>query len=97
MELVTGRKCLVGVFAIIFAYHVVAKEYGTRQKDSIALITIMDNQMVTTLQILGVFGRLLISWPEPFATVLAISSLVNLELDSLNFGCVVPGDPVLAY
>ena len=34
---------------------------------------------------------------EPFATVLAISSLMNLDLDSLNFGCVVPGDPVLAY
>ena len=57
--------CVVGVFAIVFAYYVVAKENRARQKDSIALITIMGIQMVTTLQILGVFGLLLISWPNP--------------------------------
>ena len=39
MEVVTGRKCLVGVFAIVFAYYVVAKENRARQKDSIALIS----------------------------------------------------------
>ena len=62
--------CAVGVFAIVFAYYVVAKENRARRKDSITLITIMGNQRMTTLQILGVLSPLLISWPEPFATVL---------------------------
>ena len=47
--------------------------------------------------VLGVFELLLISWPEAFATVLAISSLMYLDLDSWSFGCVIPQDPVLAY
>ena len=91
--------CVVGFFAIVFAYYVIAKENQAHRKDSMALITIMGNHMVTTLQIRYVFSLLLISCPEAFVTLLAIRRLINLDLHSLNFECVVGvgRDPVLAY
>ena len=78
-------------------YYLVATENRASAKDSLVLLTIMASQVIASLQLLGVFDILLVIWPEPFATVLKLGNLLNLDMEALNVNCVVSHTELVKY
>ena len=66
-------------------------------KDSMALCTVMISQVVSSMQVLGIFDIILVVWPEPFAPTLLVGSLLKFDVDILNVNCVVSAPALLKY
>ena len=45
----------------------------------------------------GALASLSVAWPEPFARIVRLGSLVNFRLEVLNLGCVVATRPLQRY
>ena len=93
---------LVGVIIFVLAvlwcvYCVVARDSGAKKKDSFAFLSIVGSQLVTLLQMFGVLKTLTVAWPEPFATIVEVGSLMNFRLEILNIGCVVSTPPLYRF
>ena len=85
---------LVGLCVV---YFVTATENRAKQKDSCTLIAILVSQVVTAMQMLGIFDYLLVEWPEPFASFVVLSSNLNFNLDVLSPNCVVSTPALMSY
>lgn len=59
--------------------------------------SIISSQLMTALQILGVFLFLRVEWPEPIETILSVAGLVNLNLKLLSVECLFPISAVGLY
>ena len=95
-----GLFVLVALAFLVFlcvVYFMTATENRAKQKESIALVAIMVSQIVTAVQVLGVFDLLLVMWPEPFASVLAFGSLLHFDYNVLSPSCVVSTSPLMTY
>lgn len=81
---------LVVLVGVLFCIHyAIVTHNRAKEKDSFALVLIIGSQLVTVLQMLGVCSLLSVVWPEPFATILSMTSLLNFRTEILNMGCVV--------
>ena len=80
---------LVGAILIVLAllwcvYCVIVRENRAKKMDSFALVSILCSQFVALFQMLGVLNTLSVAWPEPFATIVEMGTLVNFRLEVLN-------------
>ena len=91
---VFGSSRIQGVFCV---YYVVATEDPAARKGSITFLTIITSQVISTMQMLSIFDVLYVIWPEPFATMLSVASLLNFDLDVLSVNCVVSHSALLKY
>ena len=78
-------------------YYMMATESRAKQKESIAFVAIMVSQIVTAVQVLGVFDLLLVLWLEPFASILAFGSLLHYDFNMLSPSCVVSTSALMMY
>ena len=85
------------VVGLCIVYFLIATENRARQKDSAALIAIIVSQVVTAIQVLGILDLLSVQWPEPFASILAMSSLLHFNLDVLSPNCVMSTPALMSY
>ena len=80
---------LVGLCVV---YLVTATKDRAKQRDSFSLIAVLVSQVVTAMQMLGI-----IEWPEPFASFVVLSSILNFNLDVLSPNCVVCTPALMTY
>ena len=78
-------------------YCVVARERRAKKRDSFLLVSIVCTQFVTLFQMFGVLNTLSVSWPEPFATIVKLGTIMNFRLEVLNVGCVLSTPPLHRY
>ena len=104
MQACSGPDVGVLVGAILFVllllwcvYCVVARENQAKKMDSFAFVSIVCSQFVTLFQMLGVLNTLSVAWPEPFATIVEMGSLMNFRLEVLNMGCILSTPPLQRY
>ena len=88
---------VVALVLVWCVYCVVARENRAKKMDSFALVSIVCSQFVTLFQMLGVLNTLSVAWPEPFATIVEMGSLMNFKLEVLNVGCVLSTTPLHRY
>ena len=93
---------LVAVLVVVVAflwcvYWVSAKENRRERKNVFTLAAIVGSQFVTLFQMVGALASLSVAWPEPFARIVKLGSLVNFRLEVLNLGCVVATRPLQRY
>ena len=100
----SGPDVGVLVGAILFVlvllwcvYCVVARENQAKKMDSFAFVSIVCSQFVTLFQMLGVLNTLSVAWPEPFAAIVEMGSLMNFRLEVLNMGCILSTPPLQRY
>ena len=93
--LVAAVVVLLGGLSCV--YFAIATENRAKQKDSVALIAIMCSQLLTVFQMLGLFNLLSVQWPEPFATMVKLGTVLNFRLEFLNVGCVGPMSALAWY
>ena len=94
LMVLAALSLLVGLCIV---YFLIATENRARQKDSAALIAIIVSQVVTAIQVLGILNLLSVQWPEPFASILAMSSLLHFNLDVLSPNCVMSTPALMSY
>ena len=90
---------LVAVLVVVVAflwcvYWVSAKENRRERKNVFTLAAIVGSQFVTLFQMVGALASLSVAWPEPFARIVRLGSLVNFRVEVLNLGCVVATRPL---
>ena len=68
-----------------------------RQRDDVALVGIMCSQMLTVLQVFGLWDLLSVQWPQPFATMVKFAAALTFRLEFLNVGCLGPMTPFAQY
>ena len=73
------------------------REQRTKTTKTVTFVSIVASQFVTMFQMLGVMNMLSVAWPEPFATVIEMASVLNFKLEVLNVGCVVTTPPLHRY
>ena len=102
-EVCDGPDIVVLVGAVVITllmlgcvYLILAHESTAKRKDLITLTTVVGSQFLTTFQMIGL-GSLAVLWPEPFAAVVELGSLMNFRLEVLNLGCVVSASPLYRY
>lgn len=100
--LATDLLLLVGAFVLGFlgllaAYRVLDSENRARQTASVVLMTIVTSQILTAWQMLGVFDLISVTWPEPFATVVALGSIQSLDINLLHVTCVTSASALVTY
>ena len=88
---------VVALFLLGCVYFVLAHENRAKQRDVVTLTTIVGSQFLTTFQMVGALNSLAVLWPEPFATIVELSSLMNFRLEVLNLGCLVTTTPLHNY
>ena len=93
---------LVGVILLVLGmfwcvYCLVARENEAKKMDSFAFLCVLGSQFVSLFQMLGVLQSLSVAWPEPFASIVELGSLMNFRLEVLNLGCVVSTTPLHLY
>ena len=89
---------LVVVVALLWGvYWVSATENRRERKNVFTLAAIVGSQFVTLFQMVGALASLSVAWPEPFARIVRLGSLVNFRLEVLNLGCVVATRPLQRY
>jgi len=99
----SGQPWLIALAALFLlvglcvVYFLIATEDRAKQKNSVALIAILVSQVVTAMQMLGILDLLLLTWPEPFASILALSSILHFDLDVLSPNCVVSTPALMSY
>ena len=84
--------CLLGG-----VYYAIVNENRAKETEAVALLAIMGSQMFTMLQMMGVLDTLAVQWPEPFASILDVASLLNFRVEVLNMGCVFPLSALTRY
>ena len=78
-------------------YWVVAHEHRARSQKWVMLVGIVGSQFVTAFQMVGLLGSLSFVWPDPFATVVELGSVMNFRFEFLNLDCVVSASAVQRY
>ena len=103
MECGTSDFVYLVVFAVLVflglccLYRTAITADRAMQKELDILIGIVTSQLVPAMQILGVFGLLLVGWPGPFATVLTVGGLLNLNMDMWSVRCVADTSALNSY
>ena len=76
-------------------YWVVAHENRAKSQKLVTLVSIVGSLAV--LQMAGVMGSLSFVWPDPFATVVELGSVMNFRFEFLHLDYVVSASTVQRY
>ena len=88
---------VVCVFFLGCVYGAIVSGNVAKEATAAVLVAIVGSQILTVLQMMGVLEILTVEWPEPFAAVLQIASLLNFRVEVLNMGCVLPVSSLTRY
>ena len=93
---IVGASVLL-FFMVSFVYFAVHTDNKAKRRGSAVFLTILCSQMFTVFQMMGIFDLISVSWPQPFATIVSIGSLLNFRLEVVNVGCVVSMTSLARY